>query len=76
MLPSKMHRPWRPRMDDGQIFNPFAHTTEPEASLADHQSIETEDAEAPAPASPQHDEQHDDGTAAAPQSGARGADRA
>ncbi len=71
MLRSKMHRPWQPRMDDGQIFNPFAHTTEPEAGLADHQTIDIEEAEAADADSPQHDAE----TTPAPEFAGRGGDR-
>jgi hypothetical protein len=39
MLRSKFHRPWQPRVRDQGILNPFAHTTEPEASLAEHQEL-------------------------------------
>ena len=46
MLRSKFRRPWQPRMRDGAMFNPFAHTTEPEASLAEHHDIELEELEA------------------------------
>lgn len=44
-LRSKLHRPWQPRMSDGQMFNPFKHTTEPEASL-EPREIEQLEAEA------------------------------
>jgi hypothetical protein len=40
MLRSKLHRPWQPRMREVGILNPFAHTTEPEASLVDHHDNE------------------------------------
>ncbi len=40
MLRSKLHRPWQPRIHDDAILNPFAHTTEPEASLAEHHEYE------------------------------------
>jgi hypothetical protein len=39
MLRSKFHRPWQPLVRDEGILNPFAHTTEPEASLAEHQDL-------------------------------------
>lgn len=39
MLRSKFHRPWQPHVRDEGIFNPFAHTTEPEASLAEHEDL-------------------------------------
>jgi hypothetical protein len=40
MLRSKLHRPWQPRMREAGILNPFAHTTEPEASLVEHHDNE------------------------------------
>jgi hypothetical protein len=40
MLRSKLHRPWQPRMHEAAIFNPFAHTPEPEANLAEHRDYE------------------------------------
>ncbi len=57
MLRSKLHRPWQPRMDDGQIFNPFAHTTEPEAGLTDHQDLPTEEPGVHGADWPQRDEE-------------------
>lgn len=45
MLRSKLHRPWQPRINDGPLFNPYAHTTEPEISLSAHRDIEELDAE-------------------------------
>jgi len=45
-LRSKPHRPWQPRMSDGHVFNPFEHTTEPEASLDEPRDIEELEAEA------------------------------
>ena len=35
MLRSKFHRPWQPRMSDGQLLNPSAHSTESETSFSD-----------------------------------------
>lgn len=35
MLRSKFHRPWQPRVSDGQLLNPSAHTTESETSFSD-----------------------------------------
>ena len=40
MQRTKSRRPWQPRVHDEAIFNPFAHTTEPEASLAEHHEYE------------------------------------
>jgi len=40
MLRSKFRGPWKPRVHEEAILNPFAHTTEPEASLAEHQEYE------------------------------------
>lgn len=70
MMRSKFRRPWQPRMNDSQIFNPFAHTTEPEAGLADHQNMEIDEPEAHGTAAPRGDE-----AAPMPQSAGPGVDR-
>jgi len=57
MLRSKYHRPWQPRVSDGPLLNPSAHTTESEASFSDvveeaEEQVHTpQSAEAPASAS-------------------------
>lgn len=35
MLRSKFHRPWQPRISDGQLLNPSAHATASETSFSD-----------------------------------------
>lgn len=35
MLRSKYHHPWQPRVSDGQLLNPSAHTTASETSFSD-----------------------------------------
>jgi hypothetical protein len=35
MLRSKFHRPWQPRISDGQLLNPSAHATESETSFSE-----------------------------------------
>jgi hypothetical protein len=45
MMRSRFHRPWQPRMSDGQMFNPFAHSAEPESGLEHHDDLEQRDAE-------------------------------
>ena len=57
MLRSKYHRPWQPRVSDGPLLNPSAHTTESEASFSDvveeaEEQVQTpQSAEAPVTAS-------------------------
>ena len=46
MMRSRFHRPWQPRMSDGQLFNPFAHSAEPELGLENHDDFEQRDADA------------------------------
>jgi hypothetical protein len=46
MMRSRFHRPWQPRMSDGQLFNPFAHSAEPESGLESHDDFEPRDADA------------------------------
>jgi hypothetical protein len=50
MLRSKSHHPWQPRVSDGQLLNPSAHTTESDTSFRDE--IEEVEREVNTPAEP------------------------
>lgn len=51
MLRSKSHRPWQPRVSDGQLLNPSAHSAEADTSFSDE--IEEVERDVHAPAEPQ-----------------------
>lgn len=48
MLRSKSHHPWQPRVSDGQLLNPSAHTTQPDTSFSDEIEQVERDVQAPA----------------------------
>ncbi len=50
MLRSKSHHPWQPRVSDGQILNPSAHTAESDTNFSD--AIEQVESDGPASAEP------------------------
>ena len=56
MLRSKFHRPWQPRVSDGQLLNPSAQTQASETSFSD--AIEEAEEQVHTPESPAADPAH------------------